>query len=115
MPTGVCDGKFPTVIVMLPAAPPPGVRRLLEIFAAATPLLGGLQAGSALFGRQSVMSPSTVIWIFPPFPAPNRFSARIALPAFMIMSPVTVILIGQALSPDGDAGSLQRMLPPFAM
>src|SRR5215468_10832639 len=31
------------------------------------------------------------------------------------MSPVTVILIGHALSPAGDAGSLQRMLPPFAM
>lgn len=109
-------GKLPTVIVISPARPPPPLVRLLEIWAPTVPSgpIAGAQTGNTLAGLHSVMSPSTVISMSPPLPPFTRFSAKMALPAFMTMFPCTRILIGHASLP-GAPSSLQRMLPPFSI
>ena len=81
-PTGGVVGKLPTVIVMLPAVPPPPATSLLEMHAPVTlehrvgSGLGGLPPPGPCIRK----SPLTVTEMGPPLPAPEVFSDVIKLP-----------------------------------
>ena len=85
---------------MSPATPVPLPLLLLEIRA----------PGSVRLVPCMRKLPPTVSVILPPLPPPLVFSARIKLPACIVISPPTLMSMGEALL-GGTPASLQLMLP----